>query len=127
MRITKMKKTLSALLMIALCLGVLSACGNSEALSGKYVCTSFVMGEEELTPEQLIESGLDPEAIYFEFIDDTSFTMVMMEEEEEGTYELNGNVLNLTIDGVTETVRCEDDIIILIDPDMGYEITFKKE
>lgn len=126
-----MKKILSTLVMIALCLGVLSACGSggddAPALSGKYVCTSFVMGEDVLTPEQLSESGIDPETLYLEFIDASNFTMMMMDEETEGTYALNGNVLYLTVDEITETVQYEDDTISMIDPEMDYTIYFEKE
>ncbi len=126
-----MKKALSVLLFLALCLGVLTACGgggdSSPALSGKYVCTSFEIGGEVLTPEQLSTAGIDPETVYLEFHDAKNCTLLMMDEKSEGTYALKGNVLSVTFDGTTETLKYENDIVSIIDPEMGTTMVLEKK
>ncbi len=127
-----MKKTLSVLVALMLCLGMLSACGggsgdSAPALSGKYVCSSFGMGNEILLPAQLTNMGIDPEKIYFEFHDEKNCTLIMMGEESSGTYRLNDTTLSVTFDGVTEDITLENDKISMYDSATGYSIVFTKE
>ena len=129
----------SAVLAMVLCLSlvlVLSACGAGGAsMEGKWVITAMTVGGEdylsmfnELAASMGEESNIG-DIMFCEFTKDGSFKMSMYEDEESGTYKLNGNKLTMTVDGEALEGTVNGNSFTITDNSDGEEslMTFTKK
>ena len=106
---TKACKIFTVLLLSVLLLA-LAACGDS-ALLGKYIITNISDDPDGLTFADLDDMYKEEELIvqdnfYFEFSDNSRFTLVMFGKTEmTGQYEKNGNTLTLIVGEDTDTAE----------------------
>ena len=120
-----MKKLLALLLVLMISTVILTACGgDSDGLSGRYNVVAVTEGGETMTADQFVEFGLDLDEFYLEFIDNSNVRFMIFGEVEEGTYQLTGNSVAITIDGETERAVIDGNKITLAAD--GTEMVFEK-
>lgn len=113
-----MKKTLAIALVILMVASLFVACGEASA-AGSYTCTSMTTEGMTLDPSAL---GLEVTLTLNE--DGTGAMSFGTESISELTWKQNGNSIDLTVDGETETATLDGDTITLSED--GAELVFTK-
>ncbi len=105
-----MKKSIIVLLAIVLCLSVLAGCGGS-GLSGKYNLKTIEGGGMSMDAEGLAALGMGE--MYIEFLSDGNCNLSVIGETTAGTYKVNGNSVDITVEGETQTASVSGNTITL--------------
>ncbi|MDL2218163.1 hypothetical protein LJC27_05840, partial [Christensenellaceae bacterium OttesenSCG-928-M15] len=123
------KKMVALLSVLMVCAMVFAACGGTAASAeGKYVISAMKESSTgmEITGDLLATMlGGDTEAIYIELKSGNNFVMVIPDEKGEGTYELSGETLKLTVDGDTQECTLKDNVISMSMSTATMEFTKK--
>ena len=133
-----MKRTLALLLFLIVSISLFAGCGgsgNDPALTGKYTLVAYEQDGEEILTEMvdmLKEFGIaeDNFEMYLEFQSGGKFKLVSFDEEQKGTFKVNGTTVILSTDGEDLKGKMEGNTIIIEenDPDNGTtKMTFEKK
>ena len=103
---------------------ILSACGGNSVVGkwkpDKVETDGMSVSFEELTAAIGIQ--LDVE---FEFMSDGKAVATIMNESTEGTYKLDGNKVELTLDGETQTLELKNKTLTFISDEIKFTLVKK--
>ena len=133
-----MKRTLALLLVFIVSISLFAGCGgdgNNSALTGKYTLVAYEQDGEEILTEMMDmfkELGMvaDDFEMYLEFQSGGKFKLVMSDEEEKGTFKVNGTAVTLRAGSDDLKGIIEGDTIVIEenDPDNGaIKMVFEKK
>jgi ABC-type glycerol-3-phosphate transport system substrate-binding protein len=117
-----MKMKILAILLAAVLLAALGGCGNGSSLSGKYTLTDLVVDDESYFTEEMMEAY---SGTYMEFLSGGKMTYTMYGETAEGTFQLDGDAITVTVDGESLSGKVESGKITLNSPD-GTSMIYEK-
>ena len=109
-----------------------TACGGGNSLAGSYILTEVEIAGMTMDVSELAEmAGLDSSAFSVSIDLNSDGSMVMNGEDMgigsgEGTWEANGNSIDLTVEGDTISAEVSGNSIILEEPSSGMSMTFEK-
>ncbi len=113
-----MKRTLSIIGCLIVCLLMLTACGTSTENGNTYMLYSITSGDETLDHDMLAEAGYDEALLVLN--DDGTCTLSLFGEVSEGTWTKD----SITLNGVTDGLDLDGDTATLITVDGS--MVFKK-
>ena len=97
------------------------------AVVGKYYLTSMESEGELITMDYLAdEAGLDPNEHYMELKDGGVVYITLFDDESDGTFTINGNIISITIDEETNDATLDGKKITL-DFNDGGVMTFESK
>ena len=133
-----MKRILALSLVLIVSISLFTGCGgsgNDIVLTGKYTLVTYEQDGEEILTEMmdmLKEFGMaeDDFEMYIEFQSGGKFKLVMSDEEEKGTFKVNGTAVTLTTGSDDLKGKMEGNTIVIEenDPDDGaIKMVFEKK
>jgi hypothetical protein len=124
---SEMKKGLVIVLVLVLALGVFSmaACGGDSGLKGKYILTEAETGGIVLDSATLATAGLD--GSYIEFTSGSKLTLNLFGESTDAGYKVSGNTVTIEEPDGSDAVEATLDGDTLVMEAEGVTFTFTKE
>jgi hypothetical protein len=79
---------------------------------------------DEMLRSALESAGMSEDTITLDISEDGTFTLNYMDENVEGTWEMDGSALTLTADDEPMQVTYADGVITMTEDEIGMELVF---
>lgn len=130
-----MKKKILITVLCVVMVFAFAACGGSKSLEGKWTITSMMMGDQDylqLAKDMAEATGEEfnvDEMVFIEFEKDGNFTISLDGEAEDGTYEVDGKTVTMTINDEPQKATLDGDTLTLDlnEDDVEMTMVFSKQ